>query len=90
VHYAAGAVREIPEEIGGLTTRRLYSVEMNAGSETEGSAEKERSSNSATEQSPDVELSAATTPEKPEHPVELISEKPSTPRRGWWQRLIQP
>jgi ribonuclease E len=90
VHYGAEAAREIPAEIGGLTTRRPYSVEMSAGSEAEASADKEPLSDSATEQSPEVELSVAITSEKPEHSVELVSEKPSAPRRGWWQRLIQP
>jgi ribonuclease E len=27
---------------------------------------------------------------EPTHPVETITEKPTNPRRGWWQRLIQP
>jgi ribonuclease E len=27
---------------------------------------------------------------EPAHPVETVSEKPGNPRRGWWQRLIQP
>ena len=26
---------------------------------------------------------------QPEHPVETVTGKPSTPRRGWWQRLMQ-
>jgi ribonuclease E len=26
----------------------------------------------------------------PPHPVETVNEKPANPRRGWWQRLIQP
>jgi ribonuclease E len=30
--------------------------------------------------------------EKPEpaHPIQTVTEKPANPRRGWWQRLIQP
>jgi ribonuclease E len=27
---------------------------------------------------------------QPAHPVETVTEKPANPRRGWWQRLIQP
>jgi ribonuclease E len=26
---------------------------------------------------------------EPAHPVETVTEKPTNPRRGWWQRLIQ-
>ena len=26
----------------------------------------------------------------PPHPVQTVTEKPANPRRGWWQRLIQP
>jgi ribonuclease E len=28
--------------------------------------------------------------EQPPHPVQTVTEKPANPRRGWWQRLIQP
>jgi ribonuclease E len=89
-HDAAQAQRDIPAEVSSLTARRPYSVGMSAGSEAEAPPDKEPLSDSATEQSPEVELSVAITPEKPEHPVELVGEKPSAPRRGWWQRLIQP
>ncbi len=35
-------------------------------------------------------VSPAATPQpEPEHPGRTASEKPSTPRRGWWQRLMQ-
>jgi hypothetical protein len=33
--------------------------------------------------------SAAPEP-SPTHPVQTVTEKPANPRRGWWQRLIQP
>src|SRR5437763_554355 len=38
--------------------------------------------------------SASAEPEQPPksepvHPVETVTEKPTNPRRGWWQRLIQ-
>ena len=34
---------------------------------------------------------SATEPEQqPPHPVQTVTEKPANPRRGWWQRLIQP
>jgi ribonuclease E len=29
-------------------------------------------------------------PPQPTHPVQTVTEKPANPRRGWWQRLIQP
>jgi ribonuclease E len=28
--------------------------------------------------------------QQPPHPVQTVTEKPANPRRGWWQRLIQP
>ena len=81
---------EMPGRSRDLATQRLYSVEASAEAEAAGSAERELSSTSATERAPEGELSVAAAPAEPEHPVELVSEKPSTPRRGWWQRLIQP
>ncbi|MGC2201454.1 MAG: hypothetical protein WA633_15100 [Stellaceae bacterium] len=27
---------------------------------------------------------------EPAHPIQTVTEKPANPRRGWWQRLIQP
>ena len=35
-----------------------------------------------------AELERERKPEPPD-PVETVTEKPATPRRGWWQRLIQ-
>jgi ribonuclease E len=29
-------------------------------------------------------------PQPTPHPVQTVTEKPANPRRGWWQRLIQP
>jgi len=34
--------------------------------------------------------SAAEPEQQPLHPVQTVTEKPANPRRGWWQRLIQP
>jgi len=34
--------------------------------------------------------SAAEQEQQPLHPVQTVTEKPANPRRGWWQRLIQP
>jgi hypothetical protein len=36
------------------------------------------------------ETPAAAAEPEPAHPVQIVSEKPANPRRGWWQRLIQP
>jgi ribonuclease E len=42
-----------------------------------------------TEQILETASPAATPQPEPEHPGRTASEKPSTPRRGWWQRLMQ-
>jgi hypothetical protein len=88
--YAAEALGEIPGEIADLATPRISSVEPSAEAEAAGSAERELSSTNATERTPEGALSLAAVPAVPEHPVEPLSERPSNPRRGWWQRLIQP
>ena len=38
----------------------------------------------------DTAPSAAEQEQQPPHPVQTVTEKPANPRRGWWQRLIQP
>ncbi len=86
----AEAPREMPGEIADLARQRFYSVEASAGAEAAGSVERELLSTSATERTQEGELSVAVAPTVAEHPGELVSEKPSAPRRGWWQRLIQP
>jgi ribonuclease E len=88
--YAVEAPGERPGEIADLATARLYSVEPGAEAEAAGSAERELSSTNGTDQPPEGALSVAAAPAAPEHPGEPLSEKPSNPRRGWWQRLIQP
>jgi ribonuclease E len=88
--YAAEALGETPGEIADLATPRLYSVESSAEAEAAGSVERELSSTNATERAPEGALSVAAAPAVPELPLEPLSEKPSNPRRGWWQRLIQP
>ncbi len=88
--HAAEDPGEMPGEIADFATQRLYSVEANVGAEASGSAERDLSSISATERTQEGELSVTAAPTEPEHPVELLGEKASTPRRGWWQRLIQP
>jgi hypothetical protein len=35
------------------------------------------------------ETPAAAAEPEPAHPVQIVSEKPANPRRGWWQGLIQ-
>src|SRR5499427_2863782 len=38
----------------------------------------------------DTAPSAAEQEQQPPHPAQTVTEKPANPRRGWWQRLIQP
>jgi len=58
--------------------------------EGHGSDEQHPSSTSETERTPEAAFSTDAGRAEPEHPVVTGSEKSSTPRRGWWQRLIQP
>jgi hypothetical protein len=55
-----------------------------------GSDEQHPSSTSETERTPEAAFSTDAGRAEPEHPVVTGSEKSSIPRRGWWQRLIQP
>ena len=84
------ASAEMPGEIADLAIPRHYSVEARAGAEAADPAEQELSSTSEAERTPKSVFSAGGPPAEPEHPVETGPEKSSTPRRGWWQRLIQP
>jgi ribonuclease E len=88
--YAAEALAEMPDGIADLTTARHYSVEPSAEAAVARPVEREPSSTKATERAPDEGLSVAAAPAVPGHPVEPLGEKPSSPRKGWWQRLIQP
>jgi len=81
---------EMPGEIADLAMPRHHSVEAMAGAEAADPAELELSSTSERERIPKVAFSAGAPGAEPEHPVETEPEKSSTPRRGWWQRLIQP
>ena len=81
---------EMPGEIGNLAVPRHHSVEARAGAEAADPAEQELFSTGDTERTPKAAFSAGAPPAEPEHPVEAGPEKSSTPRRGWWQRLIQP
>jgi ribonuclease E len=45
---------------------------------------------SEAERESDTAPSAAEPEQQPPHPVQTVTEKPANPRRGWWQRLIQP
>jgi ribonuclease E len=82
--------REMPMEVAAdWAAPRLYSVEARTEAEAAGPTERELFSTSETERTPEAALSPAAPPAEPEHQVGTVSEKPS-PRRGWWQRLIQP
>jgi hypothetical protein len=84
---------EIPEEIPDLAAPRHHSVEAveaRAGGEAAGSAEQELPSTSEPERTSEAGFSAGVLPTESEHPVEPGTMKSSIPRRGWWQRLIQP
>jgi ribonuclease E len=88
--YDAEVLAEMPDEIADLTTARHYSVEPSAEAAVARPVEREPSSTKATERAPDGGLSVAAASAVPERPEEPLGEKPSNPRRGWWQRLIQP
>jgi len=80
----------MPGEIADLATPPDHLVEARAAAEAAGFAERELSSKSETERTPEAAFSVGAPPTEAEHPVRTGSEKSSTPRRGWWQRLIQP
>jgi len=83
------ASAEIPEEITELPVHP-YPIEATSGAVSAASAEREPRSLDELDRTPEAELSTAAPPGGPESPVETASEKSSNPRRGWWQRLIQP
>jgi len=79
---------EMPIEIIASPTPAQV-VEALATADAAGSAERQPTSLGEAKPTPEAGFSD-TGPEQPEHPVVTGSEKPSPPRRGWWQRLIQP
>jgi hypothetical protein len=79
------ASAEIPDEITELPVH-AHRIEAMAGAEPAAAAEREPPSLGELKETPEAALSAAV----PESPVETWSERSSNPRRGWWQRLIQP
>jgi hypothetical protein len=81
------AAGEIPGEITDLATPIDHSVEARAEAEAAGSTEQELPSTSESERTPEAAFSVSAPQAEP---VEAGTEKSSTPRRGWWQRLIQP
>jgi ribonuclease E len=83
------APAEIPEEISELPVHP-HRIEAMAGPEPATPAEREPPSHSEMKRTPEAALSAAVPPAGPGSPVETVSERSSNPRRGWWQRLIQP
>jgi hypothetical protein len=84
--YSAAVPAEGPSEIAGFARPHLYSVEASTESAAAGPVEQEPSSTSAAEPSPEGGVSvAAAPPAEPEHRIEPVSEKPLSPRRGWWQ-----
>jgi ribonuclease E len=100
VRSGTGAVREtgpamprsveLPEEIAPEFAESVmphaHPVEASAVGGAADLAGSDLPSAGATEQAGEAALSSA----EPEHPVGTESEKPPAPRRGWWQRLIQP
>jgi ribonuclease E len=83
------ASAEIPEEITELPVHP-HRIEAMAGAEPAALAEPELPALGEMKQTPEAALSDAVLPAGPESPVETVSERSSNPRRGWWQRLIQP
>jgi ribonuclease E len=79
----AAAPGENGRTIGDLAPS-YHTLDERAGAETAGSSEQRLSSINETERTPEAAFSTDG------RPAETESEKPSTPRRGWWQRLIQP
>jgi ribonuclease E len=82
------APTEMPVEILASPTP-VQVVEARATADAAGSAEQQPISLGEAKRTSEAEFSD-TRPEQSEHPVVTGSEKPSPPRRGWWQRLIQP
>ncbi len=85
---------EVPREIADLAAPSDHaiaarSVEARPAAEA-ASTEQELTSTGQSERTSEADLSGGPLPAEPEDPVESETEKPSTPRRGWWQRLIQP
>jgi hypothetical protein len=85
---------EVPREIADLAAPSDHaiaarSVEARPAAEA-ASTEQELTSTSQSERTSEADLSGGPLPAEPEDAVESGTEKPSTPRRGWWQRLIQP
>jgi ribonuclease E len=85
-----GAPGQMPREIEDLAMLPHHSVEATAGTGAGDPAKRELSATSETERTPEMAFSAGAPTAEPEHPVETGPERSSTPRRGWWQRLIQP
>jgi len=83
------ASAEIPQEITELPVHP-HPIEATSGAVSAALAEREPRSLSELERTPEAALSTAAPPGELESPVETASEKSSNPRRGWWQRLIQP
>jgi hypothetical protein len=67
-----------------------HRIEAMAGAEPAAPAEPEPPSLGEMKRTPEAALSAAVLPAGPESPVETVGERSANPRRGWWQRLIQP
>ena len=85
----AAAPGQMPREIA-VAMLPHHSGEATAGAEAGDPAERDLSATSETERTPEMAFSAGDPAAEPEHPVETGPERSSTPRRGWWQRLIQP
>jgi ribonuclease E len=83
--YAAECPREIQDEIVDLAAPQLYSVEASERSEAAGSTEQKPSSDNAVEGPPERALSFVDAAAERQDRVEPVIEKPSSPRRGWWE-----
>ena len=73
-----------------VPAEKLVEIVASARVDAAGSAENESISLGETERTSETRFSDDPPPELPEHPVVTGSEKSAPPRRGWWQRLIQP
>ena len=77
------------EEIVRSSMPHLHPVEAPTGAVAAVPAEQALPFTGEPERLPERALPDAAPQPEPEHPDRTVIEQPSTPRRGWWQRLIQ-
>jgi ribonuclease E len=94
---ATGGSTALNEGGSGWTDRRSVGSEASAqpaavertAPETPPGAESEQGVPDVSETERVLEAASESHTAGPAHPVQTVTEKPTNPRRGWWQRLIQ-